>query len=151
MVRWLLAWGPVGVWVAVIIHWARAPYLRVLPLIQCWLVWLPAGLGPQVVEYLGDRAGELVLRKSGHVVVYFVLGLLLYRAVVRTGGLVGPAAGILVLALGLLVAASDEFFVQAKTPGRHPSLVDLGGDALGITLGALFWRFWGRSSSPGAP
>ena len=66
--------------------------------------------------------------KAVHAGLYAVLGGLL-----RLGS--GRAA--VAVAGGGLAGAVDEWFVQARVPGRHPDPFDLLADVVGATLGAL--------------
>jgi VanZ family protein len=83
-----------------------------------------------------------------HGTVYLVLGLLLSRAI--AGGLGcwlrdRGAAAVVVLAVSLGLV--DEWS-QSRTPGRDPSLGDLGKDAAGATLAAVLWRSRTRRRVP---
>ena len=100
--------------------------------------WLPVLLWAGVIfalssiPSLGTGLGtwDLILRKGAHMTEYAVLALLLVRALGREA----PA-----LALGVLYAASDEFH-QTFVRGRHGSPIDVGIDAIGISLGLMAWR-----------
>ncbi len=87
---------------------------------------------------------DFVVRKAGHMCVFGVLALLLWRALGSTG-ISRPIAWGWVLTVAY--AGSDEFH-QSFTQGRHPSPVDVGIDAAGglIALAALvLWlRVWRR-------
>lgn len=78
-------------------------------------------------EQLGLAHG--VCRKAGHVLEYFVLGTLAWRAITPD-----PAAWVrarvLAMALVLAVAASDEFH-QSFVPSRTSALTDVGYDFIG--------------------
>ena len=78
---------------------------------------------------------DFVVRKAGHMAVFGILALLVWRAVSysRQRGAVAIS-----LAFTVAYAASDEFH-QSFTAGRHPSLVDVGIDSVGalIALRAL--------------
>lgn len=81
-----------------------------------------------------------LIRKLGHLSEYFILALLVLRALSReTGGKLSPRR----LALGLLItalyAASDELH-QAFVPGRTASVVDVGIDVLGGVCGTLWFQ-----------
>jgi len=77
-----------------------------------------------------------VCRKAGHVIEYFVLGILMWRALP-----VAPGAGLkprlLAVSLVLAVALSDEFH-QSFVPSRTSSLTDVGYDFIGGLVGLLF-------------
>lgn len=76
------------------------------------------------------------LRKTGHVFEFFVMGILAYRVVRLTWDVVPSIAiaGVCVLS----AAALDETH-QMMTLYRGPSLLDVGYDFLGATLG--IWLF----------
>lgn len=88
------------------------------------------------------KAGDLVLRKLGHIIEYAVLTLLLRRAL-RAHGLPPERSGISAAALALLYAGLDEYH-QSFVPGREGSPRDVLIDALGIGA-ALYLLPRGRS------
>jgi VanZ family protein len=100
-------------------------------------VWLPVVVWAAVIFTLssvpslstGLGTWDTLLRKGAHVTEYAILGALLYRALKRET----PA-----LAAGIAYAATDELH-QHFVRGRHASPVDVGIDALGVTLGMLIW------------
>jgi VanZ family protein len=106
------------------------------------LLWLPVvGWAAVIFTFsaipsLGTGLGtwDLILRKLAHTTEYAVLAFLLARAVGRAA----PA-----FALGVLYAASDEIH-QTFVRGRHGSPVDVAIDSVGLLVGALAWRRWGR-------
>src|SRR5262245_6678503 len=77
-----------------------------------------------------------ICRKAGHVLEYFVLGVLAWRALA-----VEPGAGLkprlLAVAMVLAVALSDEFH-QSFVPSRTSSLTDVGYDFIVGLVGLLF-------------
>jgi VanZ family protein len=128
-------WLPVILWMAVVFllssdqFSAQHTSLIVEPILRFLL--------PQVSDQTIEMA-HLLVRKSGHLLEYFVLGVLLFRAF-RGGSADSPVhrhafAAATVL---LLYAASDELH-QVFVPGRTPSpldvLIDFTGGLLGITL-----------------
>ena len=92
------------------------------------------------------------LRKSAHVVEYFIFAWLLWRALRREAAERWRAswAG-LTLLVGAGTAVLDERH-QAHTRGRTGSVLDVGWDALGLLL-ALTWFYWRQQqeSARGAP
>ncbi|HZO26014.1 MAG TPA: VanZ family protein [Chloroflexota bacterium] len=119
----LWSWGPVLVWVAVILALSsRSDYQSAAP--------------AQVSEAPGVF---FAVSKLVHVVEYSVLGLLLLRALAATGG--GPGLGLgVAVAVSVLLAglfgALDELR-QSFVPGRTPRLGDIAldtGSALVATL-----------------
>ncbi|MEE8200252.1 MAG: VanZ family protein [Candidatus Acidoferrales bacterium] len=83
-------------------------------------------------------------RKLAHVTEYFILGLLLWRALRREAverWRRGWALG--ALAIGVLWASADET-VQLFQPGRVASVMDVGLDTLGVLLAVLVIYGWSR-------
>ncbi|MFL5950226.1 MAG: VanZ family protein [Gaiellaceae bacterium] len=72
---------------------------------------------------------DTILRKGAHITEYAVLGALLYRAL---------GIEVLALTVGIAYAATDEFH-QHFVRGRHASPIDVGIDAVGLSLGMLLW------------
>ena len=105
-------------------------------------LWAPVVLWAAVIftlsslSDLGTGLGtwDLVLRKVAHAVEFAVLGALLLRALrnERTA-----------LAAGVVYAVTDEIH-QHFVPGRIGSPVDVAIDAVGVVLGVLLWRRYGR-------
>ncbi len=83
------------------------------------------------------RAGDLVLRKVGHVFEYAVLTWLLGRAL-RAHSLAPRHVRITAAALALFYAALDEYH-QSFVPGREGSPRDVLIDAVGIGLALAFF------------
>jgi VanZ family protein len=73
--------------------------------------------------------GHAVCRKAGHVLEYFVLATLAWRAL-NPDSAAWVRAGVLSMALVLFVAASDEFH-QSFVPSRTSALTDVGYDFIG--------------------
>lgn len=114
--------------------------------------WFPALLFAGFILFLSTRPDlksdfprewDLVLRKIGHVGMYFVMTLLLARIGLRevTDKNVRVAA-IFVAGLGALILAFMDENIQAFVPGRSGSMKDAGFDLVGIltATGTLFWR-----------
>ena len=83
---------------------------------------------PSLSTHLGTW--DLLLRKAAHLTEYAILAVLLRRA----SGSYGWA-----FALAVAYAASDEWH-QTFVRGRHGSPIDVGIDAVGISLGLMAWR-----------
>jgi hypothetical protein len=66
------------------------------------------------------------------------------RTTLSVGGKTKVAA---VVVLAVMVGLTDEA-IQSRTPGRDPSLGDIGKDAAGATLAALLWRSRTREVPP---
>jgi len=103
------AWLPVIGWAALIFALSAQPNLRFLP----------------------DAGLDFVVRKAGHMGVFGILALLLWRALAGTTAWRRPWAW--ALALAILYAATDEFH-QGFVAGRHESAVDVGIDAAGAII-----------------
>jgi VanZ family protein len=78
-------------------------------------------------------AAEVALRKLAHVAGYFVLTLLLLRALQRSDV---AAAMLAAIVLALAYAVSDEWH-QSFVPGRTATPRDVAIDGLGLALAAL--------------
>ena len=105
----LLVWAPVAAWAALIFVLSAQPHLRFVP----------------------DEGLDFVVRKIGHMGVFGILALLLWRALVGTTAWRRPWAW--AFALTVLYAASDELH-QGLVAGRHPSAIDVGIDAAGALI-----------------
>ena len=96
------------------------------------LVWAGVIFALSSIPSLSTHLGtwDLILRKAAHLTEYAILAALLRRAT----GSYGWAFG-----LALAYAASDEYH-QTFVQGRHGSPIDVGIDAIGISLGLMAWR-----------
>lgn len=115
--RLLVAWAPAVVWAALIFVFSAQPDLR----------------------FAQDETVDFVVRKLGHMGVFGILALLLWRAA-RATSLARPWAWALVLAV--VYAVTDELH-QAGVAGRHSSVVDVGVDSAGAVIalvGITLWR-----------
>ena len=90
------------------------------------------------------------IRKTAHFGNYFVLGLLVYRAL--AGGLsrFTLRCACWTLLIGLLYALSDEYH-QSFTRFRTPSLYDSGLDFVGVVAAQVFILLWSVFSPTSAP
>jgi VanZ family protein len=130
-VAWL--WLPVLIWMAVIFY----------------------GSSQQSLPTAASGTLDLLIKKSGHVIEYALLGLLATRAwygtLRLTSGAVSYAqwgkTAIMALAVGCLYAVSDEIH-QLFVPTRNGHVEDIILDAAAVTLGVgLMWlwrRLWSR-------
>jgi hypothetical protein len=109
MRRTALAWVPAVAWAALIFIASAQPDLRFVP----------------------DATLDLVVRKVGHMAVFGILALLLWRALATTTTVRRPGAWALLLAI--LYAITDEAH-QAFVTGRHASPVDVAIDAAGVLI-----------------
>jgi VanZ family protein len=106
-------------------------------------VWLPAiawaglifALSAQPnLRFVPDAGLDFVIRKAGHMAVFGILALLLWRAVAGTTAWRRPWAW--TLALTVLYAVTDELH-QGFVAGRHASAVDVGIDAAGALIAVV--------------
>ena len=105
-------------------------------------LWAPVVLWAAVifafssVPDLGTGLGtwDLVLRKIAHAGEFAVLGALLQRALRDERA---------ALAVGVAYAISDEVH-QIFVPGRVGSPLDVAIDSVGVAVGVLLWRRYGR-------
>ncbi len=104
------------------------------------VAWLPviawAGLvfvlsAQSDLRFVPDEGLDFVVRKLGHMAVFGIMALLLWRAVATTTARRRPWAW--ALALAVLYAITDEIH-QAGVAGRHASAVDVGIDTVGVLL-----------------
>jgi VanZ family protein len=107
--RAALAWAPVVAWAALIFVASAQPDLRFVP----------------------DATLDLVVRKVGHMAVFGILALLLWRALATATHARRPLAW--ALALAILYAITDEVH-QGFVAGRNPSPVDVAIDAAGVLI-----------------
>jgi len=129
-------------WMSTGMFAAQNTALFIEPLIRLLMPWISHGTA-KVIHGL--------VRKSGHVTEYFILGLLLFRAF-RSGSderrlWKWALASFLV---AVVYATSDEFH-QSFVPTRTASLVDVGIDATGALLAQLLAvcrHFWRMDSNP---
>lgn len=84
-----------------------------------------------------ESAYDFVLKKIAHILVYFILYLLVFRAIHKTVNKKHEQA-ILVLpiAICLVYAVTDEIH-QSLVPGRYATLRDIGYDMMGVGIALL--------------
>lgn len=116
--RWLVvaqgfgrfgSWLPVVAWAGLIFAFSAQPDLR----------------------FTRDEGLDFLVRKLGHMAVFGILALLLWRAVARTTASRRP--WVLALVLTLLYAVTDELH-QGMVTGRHTSAIDVGIDGTGALI-----------------
>jgi VanZ family protein len=88
-------------------------------------------------SYPTKRASEIywqdfIVKKSAHMVEYFIFTTLLYRAF-KESGVKKINAGIFAITTAIIYAASDEFH-QSFTPGREPTVRDVIFDTIGASI-----------------
>ena len=118
----LFGWLPAIAWAGLIFAFSAQPDLRFVP----------------------DQGLDFLVRKAGHMAVFGILALLLWRAIASTTAWRRPWAPALTLAV--LYAITDELH-QGGVIGRHAAAVDVGIDATGalIALAAVGIIRWRRS------
>ncbi|MFW0862536.1 MAG: VanZ family protein [Candidatus Komeilibacteria bacterium] len=111
------------------------------------LIWLLSNRSVLNVGLSG--LWDILFKKSAHIFVYAVLGLLLVKLLLGYKKWSKEDnqfvfAGLLLLAffLGILYAISDEIH-QSFIPGRNASVVDIGIDTVGLFFGVV----WGLKLS----
>ena len=122
MLKWLPflhAWGPTLLMMAVIFGFSSLPSS----------------------EIPGFGLADFLVKKGGHATGYALLALANLRGL-------GWDRKRLFLAwvIAVLYSATDEFH-QSFIPGRHPSLMDVGIDAFGASVGLLLWRQFSGDSN----
>ena len=108
----LFGWAPVVAWATLIFVLSAQPDLRFVP----------------------DAGLDFVVRKLGHMGVFGILALLLWRALAGTTTWRRPWAW--AFALTVLYTASDELH-QGLVAGRHLSAVDVAIDATGALIAVV--------------
>jgi len=93
------------------------------------IFWVSSGPVP---PFAPDQLFDLLLKKAGHFSAYALLAALWWLALWDR---VAPRTALVVaFAIAVGYAGSDELH-QAFSPTRHPSIVDVGIDALGAATG----------------
>lgn len=99
------------------------------------IFWVSSGPVPPVVP---DQLLDLLVKKAGHFTAYALLAVLWWLALRGRASLGGRVTPGLVLvaafAIATVYAGTDELH-QSLNPTRHPSIVDVGIDALGAAAG----------------
>jgi VanZ family protein len=130
-----------------------------------WMALIFIGSNQPSLPTQANGALDLLIKKSGHILEYAILGLLLWRACagsLRTAASAaaaarnrryritpGLAAPLLALALGSLYAISDELhqrFVPTRSGNVHDVLLDTVAVTVAVVLAVLWQRY--RSRSP---
>ena len=116
--KFVLRWGPAILVMGLIFFFSSIPIKITLPLVR------PFRLTP-----------KLVLSKSAHMLGYALLALTIQRGL----QLRGWKGKVVTMICVLLYALSDEFH-QSFVPGRGGSIIDVGIDLLGGTMGVWIGR-----------
>ena len=126
-------WVALLLWIGIIFFFFSTDsfsYAETSSVIVPVLKFLFPFLSPPQLELAHD-----VCRKAGHVLEYFVLGILAWRAF-RPGQKGLARANVLVLLLVLAVALGDELH-QSFVPSRTSALTDVGYDLIGGVIAVL--------------
>ncbi|NCN45447.1 MAG: hypothetical protein COU63_01845 [Candidatus Pacebacteria bacterium CG10_big_fil_rev_8_21_14_0_10_36_11] len=106
------------------------------------LSFLPAVAWASLIYYLSNQQilpgftvdiWDFLLKKSAHIFVFACLYFLLLMPYKKYDLAQGKAQWLIPLIIAILYAMFDEYH-QSITPGRHPSLRDVGFDTLGCSL-----------------
>lgn len=92
------------------------------------------------LRFLPDEGMDFVVRKIGHMGVFGILALLVWRALAMTTTWRRPWAWAILAAV--LYAISDEIH-QGVVSGRHASFVDIAIDTAGILIAVTLARLVG--------
>lgn len=111
MTTFIKTWGPVLAWMTLIFWLSSIPHL----------------------EVTHEPVGNFLTRKTGHLIEYSVLALLIFRAQ-------GYTQLTRAITLASIYGVSDEFH-QNFVPSRTALPTDIGFDVLGASLGGLLWQY----------
>ncbi|MCF6094110.1 VanZ family protein [Microaerobacter geothermalis] len=114
-----------------------------------WLRWIPSVIWMSVIYYLSSRTGGELQSMFpfftqfdwGHLIAYFILGLLFYYALWPKRE--KKWVPFVVVFLSFLYGITDEWH-QSFVPSRSPDLFDLMNDTIGAALAVITVRFWKR-------
>ncbi|MBU0974517.1 VanZ family protein [Patescibacteria group bacterium] len=102
-----------------------------------WAIFIYVLSSQSIIAGFQETAHDFILKKTAHIFVYFVLYLLLKRAIDNTVDSKSASKQLfLPILLCLLYAVSDEFH-QSLVPGRYATLRDVGYDMLGVGVAFL--------------
>jgi VanZ family protein len=105
------------------------------PLLWAALIYILSN--QSVIPGFEQSVPDFILKKTGHMTVYFVLYWMLYRGIKQTISFKNHLGYILVpLFICFIYAASDELH-QGFVPGRYPTARDVGYDMLGASVALL--------------
>jgi len=102
--------------------------------------WLPPVFWAGLIYFFSSIPGlssgldyDTLLRKTAHVVEYFILTFLIYRAFKRTWNLDPLSLLFYPAMISFIYAVSDELH-QLNVPNRHGAVEDIWIDSLGVAL-----------------
>ncbi len=103
-----------------------------------WAVFIFLLSSQEVLPGFSISFYDFVFKKLAHMFVYAVLYLLLFQAYQQTNGKkIDKKSYLFPLLISLLYAITDELH-QGTVPGRHPTLKDIGFDAIGVATALLY-------------
>jgi len=106
--------------------------LRLLPaVIVMILIFIASATPGNEVPEFGNI--DIFIKKGGHMAGYALLGIACFLAAYGDNKKIARSV-ILSLCVSIVYAASDEFH-QSFTPGRSPSIMDVGIDTVGAIIG----------------
>ena len=134
----VVQWAEVVAWMVLIFSLSGDSFQssRTLVALQYWVAFFDLPISATNIVLLHG-----VLRKSAHFGEFFVLGILLYRALSGKYTKFRVKLACWVLILGLLLALADEFrqvLANHRTPTIRDSALDFAG-VIASQLGILLW------------
>jgi VanZ family protein len=140
-------WIPLIIWICVIFVFSTDSFSseKTAPIVVQVLKAVFPSLSSSQLEL-----GNVVFRKAGHILEYFVLGLLTWRAFSTWGPMLRESRDarrvLLISAVFVLTVALTDEFHQSFVPSRTSSLLDVGYDFIGgIAAVGLLSRFRNES------
>ena len=138
LTHWIKNWLPVVAWASLIFFFSTDQFSssHTAPVVETVAFWIFPEISRDTVDIIHE-----VVRKLGHWSEYFILAVLLLRALQnRTGTKWGSWHVTATLVFVFLYAISDEFH-QLFVPSRTPSVGDVMIDVVGGICGIL-WMYW---------
>jgi len=133
------AWIPVLIWMGVIYMFSAQPASASSQMSGSLMKWLVGIIDvTPIPEMLGEELLHTLIRKMAHFTVYFVLGVLVYRAT-HEGAKMEWKHIWIPFFICMAYAASDELH-QLYVPGRSGQVTDVLIDSSGALLGILVTR-----------
>lgn len=141
--RQFVSWIEAATWMALILCLSGDSFAepRTLDTLKFWVTVFHLPLSETSLALI-----NLVVRKTGHFGEFFVLGLLLYRALSGGIGKFDLRTAGQVSALGAFCAFADELH-QVFAPSRTPSIRDVALDFTGVVASQLWIFFRSEISS----
>lgn len=139
----IMNWAAVAVWMTVIFFFSTDAFsaAHTTPMFAPLLATLFPGLTEEYLAYIA-----IFIRKFGHWSEYFILAVLLTRALAHPAGSEAAKRRMLwSVAFATLYAMSDEWH-QSFVPSRSASPADVALDGVGAICGAFWFHWWNRRS-----